>query len=63
MLVSPTRASATWPFSLRARAATPTMAQACAVGWNFSYRKPQPGPSLGTRIAVRISPGSSAVVR
>ena len=63
MLVSPILASATFPFERLASAATPTVAQACAVRWNFSYRKPQSGPSLGTVIAVRISPGSSAVVR
>ena len=36
MLVSPIRASATCPFDRRATAATPTIAQAWAVRWNFS---------------------------
>jgi len=44
-------------------AATPTIAHAWAVRWNFSYRYPQPGPSLGTRIPVRISSAASVVVR
>ena len=36
MLVSPTLASATWPLERRTSAATPTIAHACAVRWNFS---------------------------
>ena len=36
MLVRPILASATWPFERLASAATPTIAQACAVRWNFS---------------------------
>ena len=38
MLVSPILASATDPLDRRTSAATPTVAQACAVRWNFSYR-------------------------
>jgi hypothetical protein len=38
MLVSPILASATWPFDRCASAATPTIAHACAVAWNFSYQ-------------------------
>ena len=36
MLVSPILASATWPLARLASAATPTVAHACAVRWNFS---------------------------
>ena len=35
MFVSATRASAIEPFSRRTAAATPTIAQDCAVRWNF----------------------------
>ena len=36
MFVSPTLASAIEPLSRRTAAATPTIAHACAVRWNFS---------------------------